>query len=208
MEYNIVEWVESPFCEDYIMALGALDGRSYRDDMYPAYKRSVSRQAGRKLRVPHTKASKLWLNSRANSLVAEGVEADDLLGIWSTEMQGEGIIVTVDKDLDQVPGPHYNPRTETLYNLSKEESNDFFCKQMLTGDSIDNIPGIPGIGPVKASKIVEVSEEDQPTTIIRAYEDKFGDDWRDYFLSNGKMLFIQRAPDQHFSLKLFEELFA
>ena len=57
-----------------------------------------------------------------------------------------------DKDLLQIPGLHiYRGKYLTIDEL---ESVRFLYKQILTGDSTDNIQGVPGIGPVNADKLL------------------------------------------------------
>jgi len=106
-----------------------------------------------------------------NGIVTQGIEADDAMGIgqWkdyqgaqelSQSMQWEKdicttIICTIDKDLDMIPGWHYNWKKDKLYWVEEEEGMLFFYQQLLTGDTIDNIIGLKGIGPVKAKKILE-----------------------------------------------------
>jgi len=81
------------------------------------------------------------------------LEADDLLGLHA-----EGnLVVTADKDLLQVPGLHYNPYAHypEIRTITPEEGAYNFLTQVLTGDSTDNYPGCPGIGPVTAAKILD-----------------------------------------------------
>lgn len=84
---------------------------------------------------------------------AEGDEADDALGIMQCtpgaflkDDDEETIICSIDKDLDGVPGWHYNfsknRKAAGPYFVTEEEANRFFYKQILTGDSADNIPGL------------------------------------------------------------------
>ena len=93
------------------------------------------------------------------------IETDDRLGIRQVECIESGqpsIIVSIDKDLLQIPGKHYNfvvpstvesvdPGTLSLSanrRSLKGTGLKWFCAQMLLGDTADNIPGVPGIGPV------------------------------------------------------------
>lgn len=82
--------------------------------------------------------------------VIEGEEADDQLSIRA--MKRGDTIATVDKDLDNTPGWHYNWRRDELYYVGEVEANRNFYKQLLTGDSVDNIPGLYRLTGVKASK--------------------------------------------------------
>lgn len=88
-------------------------------------------------------------------------EADDKLGLLQTK---DTVICSIDKDLLMIPGMHYNMSTRKVIKVdefgSLELSKDrkslkgtgyiWFCAQMLTGDRVDNIPGLPKYGPVKA----------------------------------------------------------
>ncbi|MGH7746922.1 MAG: hypothetical protein ACREQ5_19535, partial [Candidatus Dormibacteria bacterium] len=82
----------------------------------------------------------------------------------------------IDKDLDQIPGKHYNFMKEVSYEVSKEEAQRFFYFQLLCGDSIDNVPGCKGIGPKKADKALEgiETEEDFQQECLKAYEVAYG----------------------------------
>ncbi len=99
-------------------------------------------------------------------LAVPGQEADDVIATLAGRFAGEDLDVVVisrDKDLDQVVGPHvvlYDPmKNETLdaaaiiaqKGYSPEQAVEV---QTLMGDSIDNIPGIPGVGPKTAAKLI------------------------------------------------------
>jgi 5'-3' exonuclease len=202
------KWLEGAFDDDYVMAVGPRKGANYRSWIYPEYKKTVTREKSRKKRLDYTDEAKEFIYNYPGVVIApDDIEADDLLGHWSTE-RPDGVICTIDKDLNQLPGIHYTPyyKNPRLYEVSLEEANQFFCYQMLCGDSIDNIPGVPGVGPVKAKEILK-GFKDLRTGLPDFYIERFGNDWRDWFLSNGKMLFIQRRPGQYFSMNTYEELF-
>lgn len=198
----ISEWTDNSFSEDYVMALGPRDGRNYRDDIYVDYKKSKSRENSRKKRKEYIDEAKEYMYSRPGAVEADYVEADDLLGHWSTQ-HDNACIVSIDKDLNQIPGRHYNPHymKPLLYTVDERSAKIFFQMQMLTGDSVDNIPGLPGVGPVRAKRLYEENRGD----VVEIYKSTVGDHWRDLFLANGKMLFIQRRPNHIFTLDLYEE---
>lgn len=86
------------------------------------------------------------------------LEADDVLGILATHpriVPGEKIIVSIDKDLLQIPGRVYNPRSEKMTKVSKIDADRLHMMQTLTGDTVDGYTGIPGVGPKKAAKIIQ-----------------------------------------------------
>lgn len=96
------------------------------------------------------------------------LEADDILGILGTSPSNRGVCVlySEDKDLRQIPGFHVGK--VGLETVTEEEGELFFMTQILTGDSVDNYPGCPGIGPVKAGRLLEASTDHWPT-IVEAY---------------------------------------
>ena len=107
----------------------------------------------------------------------ENLEAADILAdIQESSPESEGsCIVSTDKDLDQISGWHYNWVKDTLYEVSIEQAIHNKYIQILTGDSTDNIEGIPGVGPVGAEKCLEWCEtvNDYEQAIAQEYEHFF-----------------------------------
>ena len=95
-----------------------------------------------------------YLVSNFAAQVVDGMEADDALAL---EQTSDTVIATIDKDLLMVEGKHYNYGKGTWDTVSAEEGEYFFYKQMLTGDKVDNIIGIRGIGEKKASKLLDTT---------------------------------------------------
>jgi len=88
------------------------------------------------------------------------LEADDVIGILATYDNGEErIVVSEDKDLLTIPGMHWDIKNQTLWEQDKHTADYLFYKQALTGDSVDNYQGCPGIGPKKAEKILNECED-------------------------------------------------
>lgn len=83
---------------------------------------------------------KNYMIDSLGAVVIDGQEADDQMGIDAVQY-GSGI-ATIDKDLYGVPGWHYNWKNEVLVNVSPEDADRFFYCQLLTGDPVDNIPGL------------------------------------------------------------------
>lgn len=108
------------------------------------------------------------------------LEADDVLGIMSTEDPEKCVIASLDKDLDQIPGWHYNWNRKEMYRISPGYGDFWFLKQVLTGDSTDGYKGCPKIGPKKAERLLseaccndDCSEFDMKAgweIVVRAYE--------------------------------------
>ena len=104
----------------------------------------------------------------------EGLEGDDLIGILATgEHKDDHVIYSLDKDMQTIPGTHWagirhSDEREGAVTITPKEANAFFFKQVLTGDTTDGYKGCPGVGPVKAAKILE--EECSWNAIVAAYE--------------------------------------
>ena len=134
------------------------------------------------------------------TVVAHNEEADDLLAIEQTRLGAENsIIMSLDKDLDQVPGLKYNWVHDVGYNITKDKAHYNFCMQLLTGDSTDNIPGLPKVGPAKAAAMLHGLEsyEDMMEEVSRQYQIRSGkEDWYEYMLEQGRLVWIRREPGQ------------
>lgn len=141
-------------------------------------------------RPKHYHALREYLQRLGAELV-EGQEADDAIAIKAQE--GHYWIVSIDKDFDQVPGWHYNFVKKEKYYVTEEEGLRNFYTQILTGDRVDNIIGIKGIGPVKAEKILKdcTTEREYYDACVKAYD---GDIAR--VTENGVLLWLRRYPNQ------------
>ena len=108
------------------------------------------------------------------ALICNGVEADDLL---ASEQTTDTVICTTDKDLDQVVGAHFNWVKDEMYYVDEVEAEKFLWTQMLTGDSTDNIRGIPGLGKVKAKKYLDAFDlHEYPDAVLNKFEDVYGEE--------------------------------
>jgi 5'-3' exonuclease len=138
----------------------------------------------------HLAAIRQYLIDEWEAIVSDEEEADDLIAIAAT--QQPSIIVSTDKDFDQVPGKHFNPNTGRLYDVSEEDAVKFLYEQILTGDRADNIMGIKGVGPVKAKKALAdcVTERQMYDVCVEMY----GDEER--VIENGRLLYLRRKEGE------------
>jgi len=107
-----------------------------------------------------------YLTKYHGAKIYKRVEADDAMGInaYKAWAEGrEGGIATIDKDLDMIPGEHYNfaDATKGLYYVEPDVADTLFFQQMLTGDSTDNIPGLPGVGKAFGAKLLDDCKTNQ-----------------------------------------------
>lgn len=143
----------------------------FRHDVLAGYKanRSAATPIGlRKL--------KDWINTQYDTKTKPNLEADDVVGILATSpklIKGRKIIVSMDKDLQQIPGEHLNGSRpeEGTFRITSEFAERFRWMQVLTGDSTDNYAGLPGCGPVGATKVIASARPDEPLSdvVLAAY---------------------------------------
>ena len=107
------------------------------------------------------------------------------------------VIATLDKDLNMITVWHYNWTKDEKYWVTEDEGDNFFYIQLLTGDSVDNIKGIKGVGPKTAEKLLQdaATIEEMYTICLEQYE-QAGMDYYD-LLENANLLWIQREPNKH-----------
>lgn len=85
--------------------------------------------------------------------VIDGMEADDAVSMEQWKHRDKStVIITIDKDLDNTPGHHFNPRKEEYYYVTLPEADLSFWMQVATGDATDNIKGLKGVGPKTVMK--------------------------------------------------------
>jgi 5'-3' exonuclease len=140
-------------------------------------------------------------------------EADDLLGINQTacaENCVDSIIVTIDKDLLQIPGSHYNFVKCEFKEVTEEEGQYFFYKQLMMGDSTDNIGGCPGIGPKKAEKALEPfigNEQMLMQAVWEMYEKCFpdlsSDECEELITTVGRLVYIRQKEGELWTIPQF-----
>lgn len=82
------------------------------------------------------------------------LEADDTLSIQA-RLDPSAIVYSADKDLLQVAGWHYHTRDRRLHFVTERDAARHFYMQTLVGDTADNYPGCPGIGPKRAAAALE-----------------------------------------------------
>jgi hypothetical protein len=89
-------------------------------------------------------------------VACNGIEADDAVSIAMNKLPelANPILCHIDKDLNQVPGNHYNYQKKVFYHVDEEVAWKTLLAQVLMGDGTDNIAGLPGVGEAKVSKFM------------------------------------------------------
>tara|TARA_Y100000401_G_scaffold36411_1_gene27276 strand:+ start:889 stop:1620 length:732 start_codon:yes stop_codon:yes gene_type:complete len=139
-----------------------------------------------------------WVLHEYAGLMAEGMEADDLIGIICTRAPDETIAVSGDKDFGTLPITWYNPLSEELVTTTPEEARNFHLVQTLAGDAADGYLGVRGTGVVTAKKLLDKKGYTWET-VVSAYE-KAGMDADDALLT-GRLAYILHNKDYNAETK-------
>ena len=143
-----------------------------------------------------------YLTDKYDVIVSIDEEADDTLAIAQTKDPDGTCICTVDKDLWMVPGNKYNFRKEEASYVTEFDGMRAMQFQMLTGDSVDNIPGVPKIGKVGAEKLLAAHPEidDAWVAIAEAYKKSYGNSYKCIMVEMGRLLWMRRVENEMWSL--------
>ena len=166
-------------------------GKTFRDDIYPEYKANrppMPDELSAQIQPLHNIIRAMGIPL----LMVEGVEADDVIGTLAaqaTQQKIDTLISTGDKDMAQLVNEHVtlvNTMTDTemdpngvvdKFGINPEQIIDYLA---LVGDSVDNIPGVPKVGPKTAVKWLK--EYGSMSNIIEHADDikgKVGENLRD-----------------------------
>ena len=150
----------------------------------------------------------LYEYSKDFCVESDQAEADDYCGVaaqLAIDANETYVVCHIDKDLDMIPGWHYNFRKKEFYNVTPEEGYYHLMKQVLTGDATDNIQGIKGLGPKTAEKILSnVAYEYMFDKVIDTYKLKIGNDWEDVLCKTANLIYIRMRSDDFRTLTLEE----
>ncbi|QEH34341.1 DNA polymerase I [Aquisphaera giovannonii] len=151
---------------DYLAAAFDGGGRVFRSDIFEDYK--ANRSA-----MPEDLSAQIPVIRRVVEgfgvpvLIEPGMEADDVIATLARRGEEKGLdvlICTADKDARQLLTEHIRilnlrknsimdiPALEKEWGIRPDQVIDFLS---LTGDSVDNVPGVPGIGPVTATALLK-----------------------------------------------------
>lgn len=204
--HNVVRMVDQTLDKlaadksDLIMYLSGRD--NYRNEVATIKPYKGNRDKADK--PTHGPAVRDFIKKKYNTVVSEGEEADDTIGYSHHAMYlrdpYSSIICTVDKDIDMIPGMHYNFIKEESYFVEEAQADRKFYMQLLTGDSTDNIQGLPKVGPKTATKMLEgkVTVPSMYAVAKKAYDEKY-EDGKSALLENALLLWIRRYPEEWWS---------
>jgi len=166
---NMLRKLIADYHSDYITVVFDASGKTFRNDLYDQYKAHRPPMPD-DLRVQIEPLHNLIRAMGLPLIIEPGVEADDVLGVLAqhAEQQGYDVIIsTGDKDMAQLVTEHIileNTMSNTRMNIQgvidkfgvrPDQIIDYLA---LIGDAVDNIPGVPKVGPKTAAKWLEQYE--------------------------------------------------
>lgn len=166
-------------------------GGNFRDKVATILPYKMGRGPG-----PHwRKAINSYMVTEHGAKMVYKVEVDDALGILAAE---DTVLVHIDKDIEQVPGLHFNPSTREEYTIDEAEGLRRVYKQLLIGDSTDAILGLHGVG-AKSTHVKKLwsmdKEEEMFEHVGHLYSQRFGT-YAPLFLREFMMLAWMMRDDQ------------
>ena len=185
-----------PDSQDLVIYLSGI--RNFRDFIWKTKKYKGNRDAVS--RPTHLAACRDYLSRVWGARITDGYEADDALGIELSAVGNAGVIVSNDKDLDQLAGWHFNWVTGETYRITRRAADCFLHEQILSGDATDNVPGVEGMGPAKASRCLEgaTSRADLVARVQGVYRDRYGDSAEAYLQEQTDLVYIWRQPNDRY----------
>ncbi|MBC7444757.1 MAG: DNA polymerase I [Polaromonas sp.] len=160
---NMLQKLRKDVRSDYAVCVFDAKGPTFRDALYPAYKAQRSAMPD-DLRSQVEAIHEVTRLLGWKVLVVPGVEADDVIGTLACMASGQQVEVIIssgDKDLSQLVDEHItvidtmNDRRRDLAGVQAEfgvPPRLMVDYQTLVGDAVDNVPGVPKVGPKTAVK--------------------------------------------------------
>ncbi len=157
---NMLDKLRKDYQPEHMAVIFDAKGKTFRNDMYPEYKATRPPMPD-ELRDQIAPLHEIIEAQGYPMIVMPGVEADDVIGTMATLYDGQVIISTGDKDMAQLVDDQvslintmsnsFHDRQGVIdkYGVPPERIRDYLA---LMGDTADNIPGVPKVGPKTAVK--------------------------------------------------------
>ena len=157
---NMLDKLRKDYDPDHMAVIFDAKGKTFRNDMFPEYKATRPPMPD-ELRDQIEPLHRIIEAQGYPMIVMPGVEADDVIGTMSKLYDGDVIISTGDKDMAQLVDDQislintmsnsFDDRQGVIdkYGVPPERIRDYLA---LMGDKVDNIPGVPKVGPKTAVK--------------------------------------------------------
>jgi DNA polymerase-1 len=157
---------EKTGADAFVIAIS--DKNNFRRKLNPLYK------ANRRSKFAPIGLSPMrdWMAEEYGTVIYPNLEADDTIAIMATDLtpDEERIIVSIDKDFKSVPCTFYDFNRDEIHDVSVEDANKYHLMQTMAGDPVDGYKGIPGVGGVKAMRLLDKNGANWDT-VLKAYSD-------------------------------------
>jgi DNA polymerase-1 len=207
-DFEIAKFRCNTLLDNILLETGATEYRAFlsgegnfRKTIYPEYKANRTAEKPR-----HLADLRAYAIAELNAETATDLlEADDMMSIFQDKTGKQSVICSLDKDMLQVPGEHYQweigtskwNKPASYITQTELEGLRLFYEQCIKGDTSDNIKGIAGLGPVKAKKALQdCKTEHEMFNVVRSL---YNND--DAFLMNASCLWVLRDFDDSYETR-------
>jgi 5'-3' exonuclease len=191
---RILDWLRPDMYE-----IVSSTGTNFRYKIYPEYK------ANRKDRPEYLWDAKQYFIKYWDISLAVDMETDDYIAMYT---KPEDIIVSIDKDFNQLGRTIYNWVKNELYTV--ENPMFYFFQQMLMGDAADNIPGVknpekahfknpPNFSEATSTEVLINKTPAEMNKIVKdLYKKCYGSSWFEKYDTNGRLLWLRRSENDEY----------
>ena len=202
ISFDILNEIEEHFHVEKTLYFFTKCKNNFRKEIDPQYKAN-RKKPNRWISELRDYLIEYWNNSFAH----DEYEADDLI-FYNAQLLSvnDYIVCSIDKDLKQIEGLHFDYYQLKRYDENGEEfkvrkgfkymekidCENLLCELFLVGDTCDNIKGVKGIGKAKATKIIESKSTSYGKfkAICEAYKNE-SEFWKEKLRMNYKLLKFQ-----------------
>lgn len=215
VDIQVTNILQAARATHYIGAIGHPTERCFRHDVatFKAYKGS---------RKPDDPTIALWkpvinerLMSKWGTIAVGGIEADDVCSLAAEAVRTQGktfIVCSIDKDLMQIGGNFYDYKKLDYSEVSYHQAKWLFYYQMICGDSVDGVAGVPRKGPVAAHAALDHLMDDELAMegVVRGmYLAYFGEtQGKHQYEENKAVLGMMTKDHLYYEPKYLEEIMA
>lgn len=180
-----------PFCTKDCCSVFLTGDTNFRQEVAVSHVYKGTRESPSKPFV--LKAAKAYMEYAWDAVTSVNEEADDLIAKAACKFDYRCVVASIDKDMLQLPCWHYNIVNRSWTNVSDFDAMLFFYTQMLTGDAVDNIKGVTGVGPKIAARVLSgaKTEKDMYKVILKAYDNDIA-----RITENGRLLWLRRYDNE------------
>ena len=168
-EAVIRHWIKGTQADSAVVVFSGPD--CFRYAILPTYKHS---RKGEKPKLYGEVVARIEQNWKV--IRKDHLEADDTIGILASKDPARYVAVSIDKDFATIPGRIFNPDVDAIPRTIKPAMADrAWLMQTLTGDTVDGYKGCPGIGKVKATRILDEAGMRTPgmwAAVLQTFLDK------------------------------------